>query len=156
MQPDFPMYREINGEKFYVQFPAETIELMRDMYMSDKLLDSVNVEHKVDVDGVNVVETGIVDSRRGMSGPDGIDMIDGTWWATFKIYNDEVWEAVKDGSFTGISLEGMFDLYYTLSEDKKESDKKTEKDALVSFKKSILSSDASLIDKINALKSLLH
>jgi hypothetical protein len=33
---------------------------------------------------------------------------DGSWVATFSVENDEVWELIKSGEYSGFSLEGFF------------------------------------------------
>lgn len=151
MQPDFPMFREVNGEKFYVQFPAETIEFMRDLYMKELKLHEVNVEHKLDVDDVFMVESWIVDSSRGIKAPDGLESNDGTWVATFRVENDKVWSAVNDGTFNGISLEGVFDLYETFSAQTEESLPDV---AISPLLLSILQPQASLQGRMNAINNL--
>lgn len=38
------------------------------------------------------------------------DIADGSLFAEFHIVNDEIWSAIKDGTYRGFSLEGVFDL----------------------------------------------
>jgi hypothetical protein len=33
----------------------------------------------------------------------------GTWFGVYKVENEDVWNKVKDGSFRGYSIEGMFE-----------------------------------------------
>lgn len=150
MVPNKPIYRNQGGKEFYVNFSVEVIEKMRDKFMKEHKLSEVNTHHKYDVEGVTIVETFITDSSRGMKEPEGANLGDGVWWATFRVDNDEVWQGVKDGTFKGISLEGHFDLYEKFEDQNKNSDDERE----VSFKNTILSPDSSLVDKINALKGL--
>jgi hypothetical protein len=35
---------------------------------------------------------------------------DGTWFLGAKVNNEETWQKVKDGTFKGFSVEGMFDM----------------------------------------------
>ena len=152
MQPDFPMYRKIKGQEFYVKYSAETIEKMSFKYMRELRGHEVNVEHSTDVEGVYIVESGVVDKSRGMGGPEGLEMTDGSWWVTFKVDNDKAWESAKDGTFTGISLEGEFNLKQEFSE---EVEINLKDEAAVSFESIILSPDAKRIDKYNALVNKL-
>ena len=63
-----------------------------------------------EVEGVEMVQFFIKDTARGVS-PEGFDGIaDGSLFAEFHVTNDEVWARVKDGTFKGFSLEGVFDL----------------------------------------------
>jgi len=33
---------------------------------------------------------------------------DGSWFGSFKVDNDEVWQLIKDGKVKGFSVEGVF------------------------------------------------
>ena len=95
--------------KYYIVFKPETIRVIAEKYLADGLQNEVNVMHKTDVDGVRMVQYLIKDTERGIA-PTGFDDIaDGSLFAEFHILNDDVWEAVKDGTYKGFSLEGVFD-----------------------------------------------
>ena len=109
MRANFPIYRRDDrlGE-YYVVYKPETIRVMAEKYLADGLQNDVNVMHSTDVDGVRMVQYFIKDSARGVS-PEGFgDIADGSLFAEFHVLNDEVWEAVKDGTYKGFSLEGVF------------------------------------------------
>jgi len=41
--------------------------------------------------------------------PKGFDKApNGSWFVSYKVDNDEVWAQVKDGTFKGFSVEGVF------------------------------------------------
>jgi hypothetical protein len=42
---------------------------------------------------------------------------EGSWFGSFKVDNDEVWATIKDGTFKGFSVEGMFKDGQTKTED---------------------------------------
>lgn len=113
MRADFPIYRKDDqmGE-FYIIYKAETIRQMAEKYLADGKCNNVNLMHQEgsDVEGVQMVQYFIKDSAMGVS-PAGFDNIsDGSLFGEFHITNDEVWAAVKDGTYKGFSLEGYFDL----------------------------------------------
>lgn len=113
MRADFPIYRKDDqmGE-FYIIYKAETIRQMAEKYLADGKCNNVNLMHQdgSDVEGVQMVQYFIKDSAMGVS-PAGFDNIsDGSLFGEFHITNDEVWAAVKDGTYKGFSLEGYFDL----------------------------------------------
>lgn len=114
MIADLPIYRrsESMGE-FYVVFDKTQIEMMVQKFMKAGYQNNVNEQHdptKV-LDGVTMFESFIVDSQRGIKAPNGFDGItEGSWFGSYKVENDDVWAKVKDGSFMGFSVEGMFDL----------------------------------------------
>jgi len=147
MLPDFPMYRKVGEKEFYVKYSAETIEQMAFKYMRELRGHSVNVEHNVDVEGVYIVESGVVDLSRGSVSPEGLNLKTGSWWVTFKVDNEKIWESAKDGTFTGISLEGYFNLRQEFSE---EIEINLKDEDTVSFESLILSPDAKKIDIYNA------
>lgn len=113
MRADFPIYQKDDqmGE-FYIIYKAETIRQMAEKYLADGKCNNVNLMHQdgSDVEGVQMVQYFIKDSAMGVS-PAGFDNIsDGSLFGEFHITNDEVWAAVKDGTYKGFSLEGYFDL----------------------------------------------
>lgn len=152
MQPGYPMERiGKDGESFFVQFSKETIEFMRDKFMMLQKLHERGAEHKVELDEMDapLVETWITDESRGISAPKELETEDGSWIGTFRILKDELWLAVEDGTFTGVSLEGIFDLYETFSEVDILDERLQNM-----FKSVIFNRNVSVLDKFNALKSL--
>ena len=109
MRADFPIYRrdERMGE-YYVIYKPETIRAMAEKYLAESRQNDVNVMHSTDVDGVQMVQWFIKGDGVTVSGFK--DIADGSLFAEFHILNDEVWKAVKDGTYKGFSLEGLFDL----------------------------------------------
>lgn len=113
MRPDFLIYRysEDFGE-YYIKYSKDTIKYMAEKMMSDNTFNNINIQHidGSDVSGVNLVELFIKDSSKGIN-PSGFeDIEDGSLFATYKINNEEVWEEIKNGTFKGFSLEGLFDI----------------------------------------------
>ena len=114
MIADLPIYRrsEAMGE-FYVVFDKGQIELMVQKFFKMGYQSNVNEMHDPSkiVDGVTMFESFIVDEQRGIQPPNGFENItEGSWFGSYKVDNEEVWAKVKDGSFMGFSVEGMFDL----------------------------------------------
>lgn len=109
---NFPIYRkdERLGE-YYVVYKPDTIRKMAEKYLAESRQNNVNLMHQegTDVSGVQMVQWFIQDTARGIV-PAGFDVPDGSLFAEFHVLNDEVWSAVKDGTYKGFSLEGIFDL----------------------------------------------
>ena len=109
---NFPIYRkdERLGEYFIV-FKPDQIRKIAEKYLAESRQNNVNLMHQAgtDVDGVQMVQWFIQDSDKGIV-PAGFDVPDGSLFAEFHVLNDEVWKAVKDGTYKGFSLEGIFDL----------------------------------------------
>ena len=109
MRADFPIYRkdERMGE-YYIIYKPETIRTMAEKYLAESRQNDVNVMHSVDVDGVQMVQWFIKGDGVSVDGFD--DIADGSLFAEFHIVNDTVWDAVREGTFRGFSLEGFFEL----------------------------------------------
>jgi len=111
MRADFPIYRrdERIGE-YYVVYRPDTIRRMAEKYLADGRQNIVNIMHEAgtDVEGVRMVQWFIKDEAKGVN-PAGFDVPDGSLFAEFHVTNDEVWAEIKDGTFRGFSLEGVFD-----------------------------------------------
>ena len=109
---NFPIYRkdERLGEYFIV-FKPDTIRKMAEKYLAESRQNNVNLMHgkDTDVEGVQMVQWFIQDSGKGIV-PAGFDVPDGSLFAEFHVLNDEVWKAVKEGTYKGFSLEGFFDM----------------------------------------------
>lgn len=109
MVANLPIYR-FNEElgDHYVVFRPEVIEKIVLKFFKDKKTDQANIMHDgVQVDGVYLFESFIIDERKPT--PIGFDKLpNGSWFGSFKVENDAVWEQVKAGEFAGFSVEGMF------------------------------------------------
>lgn len=110
MRADFPIYRRDGFGEYYIIYRPETIRKMAEKYLADGLQNAVNIMHKTDVDGVQMVQYFIKDTARGVNPAGFDDIADGSLFAEFHIVNDSVWQSVKAGEFRGFSLEGFFDL----------------------------------------------
>ena len=113
MIPEIPIYRRDEWGEFYVVFGRETIYQIAQKFMKELRNDKVNQMHQPDqkVQGVYMFESFIIDSKRGINTPKGFEHLpDGTWFGSYKIDNEEVWQQVKSGTFNGFSVEGFFDM----------------------------------------------
>ena len=113
MRADYPLYRRDNVKgEYYVIYKAETIRKMAEKYLLESKQNEVNLEHQdnSDVDGVQMVQWFIKDSTNGINPMGFEDIADGSLFAEFHVVNDEVWASIKDGTYKGFSLEGLFDL----------------------------------------------
>jgi hypothetical protein len=111
MVPDLPIYRRDESGEYYGKFSKDTIERIAINFFKNQLQNNVNKEHsQIDMlQGVHVFESFIVDSKRGVSAPEWQkDAIEGTWFLSYKVENDEVWNEAKKGTFKGFSVEGDF------------------------------------------------
>jgi len=109
MVANLPIYRfnEEMGDH-YIVFRPETIEAIVQRFARENRNGQANIMHDgVQVDGVFLFESFIIDDRKPT--PAGFDKLpNGSWFGSFKVENDEVWQRVKSGEFTGFSVEGLF------------------------------------------------
>jgi hypothetical protein len=109
MIPNKPIYRNTDGEEFMVMFDEDTVEKIAQKFFKQSNSNNVNTNHETKVDGVYMFESFITDKHRGISPPKNYSKVaNGSWFASYKIDNEEVWKSVEDGTFKGFSVEGMF------------------------------------------------
>lgn len=93
-----------------IVFDRETIKKMMLRYFKNGFNNKVNIEHQGPmIEGVTMVESYIKDSKRNVAPVEFSDVNDGSWIATFKVENDEVWNQIKENhTLRGFSLQGWF------------------------------------------------
>jgi len=108
MVAGLPIYRRDEDEKeYYVVFDSDTIRKIVYKYMKEGRTNSVNEMHETALDGVFMFESFIVDEMKPT--PKGFsELPEGSWFGSFRVENDDVWQQVKDGDFKGFSVEGLF------------------------------------------------
>lgn len=100
-----------NGEKFFVKFSAKTIEQIREKQSRLGLNNNFNLMHdpRQIAEGVYMLDNLIIDNERGKVAPKEFEKVpNGSLWGSAKVDNDEIWNAIKAGEFSGFSVEGMF------------------------------------------------
>lgn len=105
--------RDGEGKPYFMRFAKDTIEAIRDKFMYSGKGAKANAEHEpIILEGVYMIESFIKDSKRGMMPPEQFQTLpDGTWFASFKVDNPQVWDnLIKTGQFTGFSIEGFMGL----------------------------------------------
>jgi hypothetical protein len=112
--PNKPVYRNQNGKEFNIVFPCETIRLASEGFLKNGHQSSSTLEHDIDtkLSGVTIVESWIKENDvNDKSVHYGLNEPIGTWFASMKIDNDEIWnDYVKTGKVKGFSIDGFFDL----------------------------------------------
>lgn len=110
MVADLPIHRrDINGE-YYVKFTKDSIKNIAENFMRNGLTSNTNEMHQTNefAEGVFVLESWLIDEKRGTVAPSGFENLEGSWFGSMKVDNDEIWEKVKSGEFKGFSVEGNF------------------------------------------------
>lgn len=121
MIANLPIYRRDADGEYYAVFDRDTIELIRNKFMRNGWGTETNTMHEDNhTEKVYMVESFIVDQERGISVEGYGSITDGSWFGTYKVDDDDIWAKVKDGTFTGFSVEGIFEMAHLIntSEDK--------------------------------------
>ena len=112
--PEKPIYRKVDGKEFNITFPENTIRLASENFLKQNYHSNSTIDHNenMKLSQVTFVESWIKeDMVNDKSVKYGFDEPVGTWFASMKVENDEVWnDFVKTGKVTGFSIDGFFDL----------------------------------------------
>ena len=107
-----PRYNEETQEEFNIVFEASTIkELSHNFFIANNQSNS-KLEHEAPIKDVTIVESWIVEnSEIDKSANFGMNLPKGSWMATMKINNDEIWnDYVKTNKVQGFSIDAFVDL----------------------------------------------
>ena len=153
-----------DGKKFFVKFSAKTIEQIREKQSRLGLNNSFNLMHDSDnkAEGVYMLDNLIIDNERGKIAPKEFEKVpNGSLWISAKVDNDEIWESVKDGTFQGFSVEGMYKQLESVSMDEdvinkiiktiQDFEKSIEDNVQLSNKQTIDNMSKETLDKVKKL-----
>lgn len=148
MRADFPIYRYDEGYGgYYIIYKADTIRRMAQKYLAEGRQNNVDLMHDGnEVEGVEMVQAFLKDTAKGVAPAGFEDIADGSLFAEFHIEDEDIWAQVKDGTFKGFSLEGIFEM-------RPERDQK-EVDDIVS-KTDNFSTNHRQMSKMNKIKAML-
>lgn len=107
--PDFPIYRRDEQGEYYIVFSAESIRKIAINFYKKLNVNMADVEHSHNMEnGITYFQSLIVDKENGICPAAFKDLPDGTWIIGCKIDNTDVWDAVKNGTVKGFSIDGYF------------------------------------------------
>jgi hypothetical protein len=106
--PDKKIYRNINGEEFYITFTAHTIEKLAHNFMKRGNQNNSTKNHEVKLNGMSVVEAWVVqDPEKDKSAAYGKTYEKGTWVCMMKVDDDKIWEDALNGTLKGFSIDAL-------------------------------------------------
>ena len=105
MRADYPIYRNQDGQEFYVQFSKDTIDKMMQKFMKEQRLFDISLDHNQDVRDCYLIESFIINKERGICPNEFSDVEDGSWIISVKIENQDVWDKICSGEVKGFSIE---------------------------------------------------
>ena len=108
--PNKPIYRNVNGNEFYISFDEITIEKLAQDFLANDYQHNITVDHQEDANDIVIVESWIKTSENDKSVSYGLNEPIGTWFIGMKVNNDEIWQRVKDGFYKGFSIEAVVGL----------------------------------------------
>ena len=112
MLPNEKIIREdADGNPYFVYFSEETVRKCAELYFKRSKQTQTNIDHSKDiVSGVTVVESWIVENpEMDKSKHLGYESIPrGSWFVSYKVDNNTLWDKVKAGEVLGFSVEGLF------------------------------------------------
>lgn len=119
---DVPIYRRGEmGDEYYIVYDRPTIERMAEKFLAEHRQNDVDLNHSFEIeDGIRLTEIFIKDSARGLC-PAGFEEVpDGSLFAEYHVLNDAVWAGIKDGTYKGFSLSGIFNVESFSNQNEKE------------------------------------
>ena len=127
--PDKNIYRNYDGDEFYVSFSAECIEKLSHNFVKNCYGDGCfTKDHESFAQGCSLAESWIKTSENDKSVEYGFDCPIGTWFIAAKIDSIELWDSIKKGERKGFSIESWVDLEEIFeNKDKKENDMSKQK-----------------------------
>ena len=125
--PEKPIFRagQDGNEDYYIYFSKQTVAQAAQDFVKNGMQSNFTLEHGQKVDGVNVIESWIVeDEKNDKSRSYGLDVPKGTWMLMSKVEDTSLWkDYVKGNKVFGYSLEGKFgsEVRRELSDDRLDS-----------------------------------
>ena len=112
LRADFPIYRAYGDEEFYIEFDGEAIERLEKKYMKNFAQRNWTKEHMDFAEGLTLTESWIVtDLEHDKSKALGLEGVTvGSWVGGCLVDDNEIWTQVKEGTYTGFSVEAFCDL----------------------------------------------
>jgi hypothetical protein len=93
------------GEPYNVYFSRETVERLAYNFLSNR---QMNIGHNTDTDRLQLIESWIKTNENDKSVALGIDAPVGTWFASVKVLDENLWSEIKHGKYNGFSISGAF------------------------------------------------
>ena len=144
--PNKKIYRNIDGNEFYITFSENTIEKLAHNFFKQQNNNNSSIEHEIKLEGMSVVEGWIVeDSEKDKSANYGKQYPKGTFVAMMKVDNDDVWNKVKSGEIKGFSIDALL----KLQEINLNTEIQMNKEAQTSLKDDILNGIKALFNSQN-------
>jgi len=112
LSPEQLIYRNssFSQGECYIKYDKSTIRQCAELFLTDDKRGGATLMHKIPTEDALIVESWVTESETQdkIATILSADVPAGSWCVTYKIFNDDIWESVKDGTFAGFSIEGSF------------------------------------------------
>lgn len=109
LRADFDIYRNDGYEEYYINFSKDAVRRLMTKFMKNYSQKNWTKDHMDFAEGLTVVESWIVeDEKNDKAVALGLDNYSaGSWIVGCKVDDDETWKSVKEGRWSGFSIEGL-------------------------------------------------
>jgi len=95
----------------YVYFKEDTIRKLAENFLAKLKNNENTLDHEEKTTDLTLRESWIIeDSEKDKASFLGFDLPIGTWMASYKVNNDNLWEEIKAGDYKGYSIEAALNL----------------------------------------------
>ena len=153
LRADFPIYRnDADFGEYYIEFGADAIERLERKYFKNYAQRSWTREHLDYAEGLTLTESWLVtDPENDKSKALGLEGVTkGSWVGGCLVDDNELWAEIKEGKFSGFSVEAWCDLEEITKEIKNQKINKENKEINMAVKKTKFEE---MIDKIKEIIS---
>ena len=107
--PDKLIFRKDGEREYNITFSKETVKKAAHLYLKKLNNNNATLEHETEVKGVSVIESWMVeDPKMDKTALYDLNPVEGAWAVVLGIDNDNVWAEITNGTYLGISIEGIF------------------------------------------------
>lgn len=156
--PNKKIYRNVDGNEFYITFKEETIEKLAHNFFKNQNNNNSSLEHEVKLEGMSVVEGWTVqDPNNDKSNAFGKTYEKGTWVTMMKVDNDEMWEKVKNGEIKGFSIDallGLQEINLKTEINMNDEARKSLKDEILEGVKALFTSDKKEVEEVKEVENI--
>ena len=112
LRADFDIYRCYGEEEFYINFSKDAVRRLMTKFMKNHAQNNFTTDHMDFAQGLTVVESWIVENvENDKANALGLENFsEGSWIIGVKVDDDELWQSVKEGRWSGFSVEAFCDL----------------------------------------------
>mgnify|MGYP004444690267 CR=1 FL=1 len=93
-----PIYRRDSFGEYFVNFSPDVTRRLVEKFMREKKQNLINLEHETEPNenDATLIESFFINHSRGIVPNEFQDVTDGSWYVSYKINNDELWNKIKN------------------------------------------------------------